>query len=149
VLLLSSFASGGAELEPLLKGCATIRNDTERLACYDRVIAQLYSRSDNNPQPAPSPEAMFGAGAQTNPRPQIDEHVSEELSSITAHVAALRTAADGSQLIELDNGQLWKQEDARKLLLRMGDAVTISRAAMQSFKLSTPAQRFARVSRVR
>ena len=71
-------------------------------------------------------------------------------STTTARVAALRETGAEGLVIELDNGETWRTipEDAR-LLLKVGDTVTISRGVFGSFRLATSGNRFARVNRVK
>jgi len=50
----------------------------------------------------------------------------------------------------LDNGQVWRQQDADvKLVIEKGDIVTIARAAMGTFRITDKSGRFARFKRVR
>jgi len=132
-------------LRTSLRACAALEDGAERLGCFDRVVARLDGESDPvataaGPSASP-PEKEFGITLRQKGAPQLD--------SITAQVTALRELADGSTLIELDNGQTWRHvNDGRSLLLRVGDTVTISRAALGSFRLVTPSRRFARVRRV-
>jgi hypothetical protein len=52
--------------------------------------------------------------------------------------------------IELDSGQVWRQQDADvRLMVSKGDTVTIVRAAMGTFRLTDKTGRFARFKRVR
>jgi hypothetical protein len=114
-------------LQGRIRDCAAVKVDGERLACFDKVatsVAAGTAREVASAPPAPDP--------------------------VTAKVAALRGLGTGELLIELDNGQSWRTiaEDSR-LLLKVGDPVTISRGAFGSFRLATPGNRFARVTRVR
>ena len=93
--------------------CTKLRNDNERLACYDRALD-------------------YDAGSP----------------SITARVKALGKSAQGALIIELDNGQRWVQTHGTDLLLSADDEVTITRAAMSSFRIDTPARRSAKVRRL-
>lgn len=138
-------AAAAAQVDPAIKACATLRNDPERLACYDRTVAQLSGDADAKPL---TPQDLFGIEAASSTA-STAAPAREEIPSITAQVSQLRQASDGSLVIELDNGQVWKQEDSKSLLLKIGDAVTITRAALKSFKLSAPGSRFARVRRLR
>jgi hypothetical protein len=61
----------------------------------------------------------------------------------------VQSSAQGAVVLELDNGQTWRQAGTEDLLVRTGDTVKISRAALGSFWLVTPANRGARVKRVR
>ena len=138
----------GAEATPPAgaSSCTALRNDRERLACYDRAMS-YHPGSQDNVQAVP--ESVFGANGQmTRPDTTTQPAQREEIASITAHVKALRKSAEGALVIELDNGQVWLQTQGGELLLSVNDPVTITRAAMSSFRISTPRQRTARVKRV-
>jgi hypothetical protein len=125
-------------LQAGLRECAAMKEDGERLACYDEVTASLA------PGTVPEPEARAPAPARPPP-PKGEAPV-----RVSAKVTTLRELSTGELLIELDNGERWRTiaEDAR-LMLKVGDTVTISRGAFGSFRLATPGNRFARVNRVR
>jgi hypothetical protein len=149
VLVLSGQA-GAADLPPQLAACAALHRDAERLLCYDRAIAQIKSGAPE--APAPSAENMFGANSQVlNVRTHEDDAKREELRQISASVTFLRRGEDGMihQLV-LDNGQVWRQQDADvRLLVDEGDKITIVRAAMGTFRITDKSGRFARFKRVR
>jgi hypothetical protein len=138
--------SARADVDPAIKSCSVLRKDLERLACYDRTVAQL-SGDASATQPLTAQD-MFGMETRVAATGETQAPVREEIRSIEAKIKLLRQAADGRPIIELDNGQIWKQEDSKNLLLEIGDPVTISRAAMSSFKLAVPGKRFARVRRL-
>lgn len=151
-LACAAASAPAAETVPLqsLKACAAIENSGERLACYDRLARGPQAGGDEASGTALTQEQMFGMRGQLvrEADPQVPAERAK-LQSISAHVTALGKAADGSLVIVLDNGQTWRQEDSVQLLLEAGDAVTISRGALASFRLSSPAHRTARVIRVR
>jgi hypothetical protein len=141
----------GNALPESLRTCASIKRSSERLACYDRTVEQL-AAADGRPDATfkPSPEAMFGTTASKpqDASPTLPER--EELSAVTARIATLTTDGEGMNVVELDNGQQWRQISGSKtLLLKEGDVVTITRAALNSFRLSTPSGRIAKVKRIR
>jgi hypothetical protein len=125
-------------LQRQLRECADMNEDGERLACFDKVAASL-----------PTGNATREATA-TPPTPPPPPPKAEAPARVSAKVTTLRALSTGALLIELDNGQSWRTipEDAR-LMLKVGDTVTISRGAFGSFRLATPGNRFARVNRVR
>lgn len=133
--------------------CAALRNDAERLACYDRLAARIASGADTESDTiVPSAEEMFGlsGGSMASPAVRATSPVERvELEEITAHVVSVKPLRQGGWLLEFDNGQTWQQIDGRSLLLEAGDAVKISRGALGSFRLTTPSGRSARVRRVR
>jgi len=73
-----------------------------------------------------------------------------ELKDLTAHVVELSPAPAGGVVVDLDNGQRWRQTTFdQDLMLKVGDAVHIRRATLGSFILGAPSGRFAHVARVR
>ena len=115
-LLAVGIAHAAADaVPPALRACAKVKENSERLTCYDKAI----------------------------------ERLSPELTSVTAHVTALSRDAAGSLVINLDNGQQWLQTSGTiSPLLEIGHEVTITRAALNSFRLSTPSGRVLKVKRV-
>jgi hypothetical protein len=115
-LLAVGIAHAAADaVPPALRACANVKENSERLTCYDQTI----------------------------------ERLSSELTSVTAHVTALSRDAAGSLVINLDNGQQWLQTSGTSSpLLEIGHEVTITRAALNSFRLSTPGGRVLKVKRV-
>lgn len=144
-------SKAGSLPEPL-RTCASIKRSSERLACYDRAVEMLSSgAADGASTFEPSPEAMFGR-VSSDPRAAATATSAEreDLSAVTARVTALKRDGEGMHVIELDNGQTWHQISGSKtLLLGEGDTVTIARAALNSFRLSTPSGRTAKVKRIR
>lgn len=143
-------AAQQAELSSSLRACASLRNEFERLGCYDRVVETL-TQDQPAELPAPTAEQMFGfSRAVSHDQREQNAPERKQLAQITARVAAVREVAGKSILVELDNGQAWQQLDENvTLLLRDGDTVTISRAALGTFRIETPSKRYARVKRVR
>ena len=133
-----------------LKTCAAIDSSGERLACYDRLARGPQASPNEARVTAETPEQMFGIRGQIVRKGDPQQPAERaQLTSISAQVTSLGKAADGSLIIVLDNGQTWRQEDSVPLLLETGDEVTISRGALASFRLSTPAHRTGRVIRLR
>lgn len=128
-----------------LQRCARIASAGERLACYDALAGRPTSAITTAPAaaaaPAPPPEKTFGLST-VQQRGPVDE-----LESIAAKVTQFGQSRDGRQTIALDNGQVWEL-DASDPLLKGGDAITIRRAALGSFILSTAQKRSHRVRRL-
>jgi hypothetical protein len=147
-LMLSGLA-GAADLPPQLESCAALRRDAERLLCYDKAVAQI--RTGAPEAPPPSAENMFGANSDVLDLKARESGVKrEELRQISGSVTSLRRGDDGMIQLVLDNGQVWRQQDADvKLVIEKGDIVTIARAAMGTFRITDKSGRFARFKRVR
>jgi hypothetical protein len=138
--------------EPLpahLQPCVSLQRDAERLACYDRAIANML-RGDEAIKPV-SAENMFGANTGISQTESERQQVKrEELRQISGTVTSLRHTEDGMIVLELDNGQVWRQLDSDvRLMVATGDTVTIVRASLGSFRVADKTGRFARFKRVR
>lgn len=142
-------AAAADTVPPALRACANVKRNSERLACYDQTIERLSSGSASAAgAPERSAEASFGSSSThgTEPVRTIER---EELTSVSAHVTALSRDAAGALVINLDNGQQWLQTSGTTSpLLEVGHEVTITRAALNSFRLSTPSGRVLKVRRV-
>jgi uncharacterized small protein (DUF1192 family) len=150
VLVVAGAARADVDaVPPALRACASVKKNSERLACYDQTIERLSSDSATAGAPERSAEAMFGASTARGDAPaQTIER--QELTSLTARVTALGRDSGGALVIDLDNGQQWRQTSGSSApLLEVGHEVTITRAALNSFRMSTPSGRALKVKRVR
>lgn len=146
--MLSALAAA-ADVPAQLEACAGLHRDAERLLCYDKAMAQL--RAGANGLPAPSAENMFGANSDVLDASARHPDVKrEELKQISGIVTSLHRGDDGMIQLVLDNGQVWRQQDADvRLMVDKGDKITIVRAALGTFRMSDKSGRFARFKRVR
>jgi hypothetical protein len=149
VLSMSAATTQAADaVPPPLLACASMKKNSERLACYDQTVEHLAAGSSHGEVPTHSAEAMFGAHAAAV-RNATAAPEREELTSVKARVKSLRHDASGMLLIELDNAQQWRQSSgSTSPLLEVGHVVTITRAALNSFRMSTPSGRALKVKRV-
>jgi hypothetical protein len=97
--------------------------------------------------PAMSAEERFGLNgtqlAQKSGPPPA------ELGSLNAHVVRVTAQPAGGVVLDLDNGQRWRQTSLdQDLMLKPGDPVHIRRGTLGSFMLGAPNGRYARVSRL-
>lgn len=145
-LLFVQPAEAADALPEPIRACAAMRNDIERLACYDKAVAHLESGSA-----APSPENMFGASAAIAPERKTErEDKNDELRQINGIVVSLSRSDSGLITLTLDNEQVWRQADSEATLtIETGDSVTISRASLGTFRLLDKRGRTARFKRVR
>jgi hypothetical protein len=168
--VLASQGSAASISANAMKACAAIAAPSERLACYDQlagreapsgvpatlagaplaaapaaVPAAPASPAPGSP-PSPPPAAQptkeaFGLYAAEHPTiPKRDE-------TLTAVVVGFGIAPNGHPTVTLEGGQLWELDSADPVL-KNGESVTIARAALGSFLMTTTAGRTHRVRRL-
>jgi hypothetical protein len=160
-------------LEPLV-ACASIIDSSARLACFDREVVPLAAQISGRARPAtpsappaaapvvraPVPAAPPATTAaapssfgQEQLAPERRPVAAPEDHTLHAHLTSQRDAGGGMFNLYLDNGQVWRHED--QMLggyLRDGEAITIEKGALGSYKLSRDAgksRNWIRVSRIR
>jgi hypothetical protein len=105
------------------------------------------------PEPASSAENSFGfPGGSAPAKREQQEAQAASLKQLQATVTKLARRGYGEFVITLDNGQVWAQlaADADSSFdLKVQDKVTIKRAALGSYLMSSPSGRSTRVSRLR
>lgn len=156
-------SAGDDVLPERLRACAALPVDAERLACYDREVTRVGPAAAASPTAAAPPAAQGTPATQPGPTPQerfglppgkLNEKYpapagSEPLRELSARVTSARLLASGNVLIELDNGQAWRQIDKDvDLRLTTGSAVTIRPGALGSYWMSASG-RGAHVRRIR
>lgn len=120
-----------------LRNCVAISAADARLACYDGV-AQRHTSPEKVAQQA---KAEFGL-------PATDRVGSLAIETIEAKVVGIGRSAAARPTLVLDNGQVW-EIDAPEAPVDPQQMVSIKRAAMSSFLLTTPRKRSYRARRIR
>jgi hypothetical protein len=150
ILLASADCRAGDPLPEQLKVCVSMRNDSERLACYDHAVASI--QSGGSAAPPPSAENMFGATqAVKQPKHGDPEPAREDLQEISGRVTAMHVVTEDKLIVlTLDNGQVWRQQDLDShLTIDIDDSVTIVRASLGTFRITDKRGHSARFKRVR
>lgn len=149
-LLFLHPAHAAESLPEAIRACAALKRDPERLACYDRAVANIESGAE---APASTtPENMFGANSAVVAKPKAPPQAPEpeELRQITGKIVSVNRAENGLVELALDNNQVWRQQDSETTLtIQSGDSVTISRASLGTFRITDKRGRSARFKRVR
>lgn len=181
VAALVTIEASAASLSPdKLVACAGMTDSAARLACYDREVGPLAREvaerarasgpvaSDpaapvaraTAPTPTPAPAKVTTPATAPTPsfgqeqltREQRPAPEKEDLT-LHAHLSSQKSAGPGLFNLYLDNGQVWRHEDqVQGAYLNDGDAITIEKGAMGSYKLTRDAgksRNWIRVTRVR
>ena len=127
---------GLACAQGLTQACSQIRDNAERLACYDRQFGSPH---------APPKSASSDPGIGDSPAGQAKKDF-----AFSAAVTAIELRDDGKFVATLANGQMWAQTELNsRIEVRVGDTVRIRRGALGSYLLSNDAGMATRVRRVR
>lgn len=173
-VLLSATASAATVSSDDLSRCASIASPSTRLTCYDALAHRApepappaaASLSATPASVAPPAPAAPAATSTAVPSPAAvaaaaspDDAPSFGLSAVQRHVAvvgpkqesgrivSLGTNQAGHSTIVLDSGQTWTVLDDDGWVSN-GDQVTIKRAALGSYLMTTPSHHTYRVHRV-
>jgi hypothetical protein len=126
--------------------CAQVAGDAERLACFDRAVG-LLREAENQGQLV----AVDRGQAREIERDSFGFHLpsisrllpdlqggSDEIDNVQMTVASVRRSQLGYHSFVMENGQVWTQVEPQSARnVRAGDTITINRAALGSFRLSS------------
>jgi len=160
VAFLRAPCAFAAEIPENVARCAAVTDNLERLTCYDRVIPPRRDQSGGaNPSsgklPPPatteSSEDDFGLNDTVlKNRSNDGVPAKRSIERIAAHVTKIYETSQGETLIELDNGQVWRQTERRiGPIAEPGEEVTISRGALSSYFITPKSHISTRVKRYR
>ena len=110
--------SANADEQPATTDCAAIESAEERLACYD-------AEAKTDPVASPQ-EEDFGLA-----KPKSET----EGESLTGQIVGVWKDAYRKLIIELDNGQIWRQIETKRFSAVVGDVVVIRHGSLGSYKL--------------
>ena len=155
--------------------CVAMNDDAARLACYDRAYGRnadgKTAATATSGAAAAAAAAAPAAAAHTAPAPAAPKDPVAEFglteaakqakdpakaaaaeaapTSVTAKVISVRFRKYGEFVVTLDNGQVWEQnEPMPSAIVRIGDTVTVKKAALGSYALVTAARVATKVHRV-
>ncbi len=127
-----------------IAACTRERDDTRRLACFDRAAVPKASA------PKVDAQQTFGFHGSELARGRDDGEAKREVEpkKITATVAAIEKRPRGELVFTLDNGQVWAQKEVGAYFpVKVGDPVSILAGTLGSFRLVV-ANRATAVTRV-
>jgi len=168
VLALSGTALCGTALAASMEAaekCSVIPDDRARWACYDEVFGKPVGAVAQPPATAAgAPAGAASEQAAVPVNPQADFGLSDAAKRARAPQAATASAPDSmsatvakvsrrsteEMVVTLSDGQVWIQiEPDARARLKVGDTVTIKRAALASYLLVTPSGIATRVKRLK
>ena len=141
-----------------LQACTFVENDFNRLLCYDNVMAgkslskpatkkQIEQPVASSAAATAAPVAAAGATNEQIVRTKNEDFGLEHKEvakvnddQISASVKSVKKAPYGELIIELDNGQQWRQVGSDSLRLKKQDVVVIERGVFNSFLLKIEGQ---------
>lgn len=161
----------GARAEAFTR-CVRIKDDGERLACYDRLatelieigmqgdphstVAEAPAETPRAAKADPGPGAPYGQAAVAATDEQFglertEEGRKQDIERITSRYVGEFTGWDGDTLFTLENGQVWQQIQNGRLAWRATNpVVTIERGFFGSYVLSVEGvNRTVRVKRIK
>ena len=151
-LTLSTAATASGALASELARCAAVTASPARLACYDALAGR--SATDSVPTSDRATAAVAPATAPpATPRPPPAPEPADAVQTFGLSASERHAAPQGTQAIQariarldadqlrrsyvvLDNGQTWASTEG-EMILDSGELVTIQRAALGSFILTS------------
>lgn len=151
-------APAGAAVVDNMLACRSLTDPAARLACFDKTAAVFAKARDNRQVRVIDQEivkrtkrSLFGLSLpDLNFFGGKDDNDGElEIREITASVTSVRSQGHGIYAIGLDDGSSWVFTEEQAEAPHRGDAVTIKRAALGSFKGSLNKRSAVRIRRER
>ena len=154
IFLALLIAQPGFAENDALSACRKVEAIEDRVACYDAIVdaRQAALQQPTTPQDSagtPSAQSLFGTSDAEAKRIVQEQLAIEQLEHIESTVADIRQSAGRKLTVVLENGQIWRQLDSSRLLLKQGEAVVIRKASLSSYLLEKQSgSRTIRVKRI-
>jgi hypothetical protein len=131
--VLLSFA-GNTSANDAAEKCTQITAPVDRLACYDKAFPPVVKGD--------VAAVGFGLSSKKEDKP--------EPVQVEAKITAISTMRDGKRLITLDNGQVWRETEAKPMVIVKKDTpVTVREAMLGTYMLVLSDTIALRVKRVK
>ena len=127
-----------------LQACTFVENDFNRLLCYDNVMAgkslskPVKKQQIEQPKTKQSEQIVKTKNEDFGVEHKEVAKVNDD--QINAIVKSVKTAPYGELIIELENGQQWRQIGSDKIKLKVNETVIIERGVFNSFLLRIEGQ---------
>lgn len=154
LFLLLSSPLHAADLPAALQSCLQLTADHARLQCYDKiaqklqvqpvVVTEQVATTATTAIPAVPVPVQVPAPSQTATATATAQHTesqfglkqkdaSELIGSISAKVLSVDETGLKKLEIQLDNQQIWRQQDAERVDVRTGDTCIVRSGSLKSF----------------
>lgn len=149
LFLLLSSPLHAADLPAALQSCLQLTADHARLQCYDKIAQKLQVQPVVVTEqvattaipavpvpvqvPAPSQTATATAQHTESQFGLKQKDASELIGSISAKVLSVDETGLKKLEIQLDNQQIWRQQDAERVDVRTGDTCIVRSGSLKSF----------------
>ena len=134
-----------------LYDCRAIADAAQRLACFDRQVAELATAEERKQVRVADKEEVERArrGLFGFSIPRIGLFGGEEIESVELAVRSARTDQSGKWVMRMEDGSTWVQTDTRPLRRapKAGQKVKIRSAALGSYFANVEGQTAIRVKR--
>ena len=147
-MAIAAFSMFFVSAEPSLASCASIKDNTDRLSCYDNLYKATKPEDSmvHKIIPAQSKQAVIPENFGL--KEKLNSSTPQGVSAVIKSTSALN---NGRVSINLDNGQTWRSNnDPGRLRLKPLTKVTITESRIGGFVLKAEGQKgFVRVKRVK
>lgn len=123
VTAATAHADEGADTRTAID-CYAVKDNTERLACYDGVVAALMAEREASLEKREAVTKAFG-GEDFADQDALEDI--ERMARIASPVASHKVNANGMISFTLENGQVWRQVDGDRRIraLKAGVPYTV------------------------
>ena len=145
---IAAFSMSFVAAEPSLERCANIKDDTDRLSCYDNLYKATKSEDSMVQKNIPAQSKQAAVPENFGLKEKLSSSAPQGVSAAIKSISALN---NGRVRISLDNGQTWRSnDDPGRLRLKPLTKVTITESRIGGFVLKAEGQKgFVRVKRVK
>jgi len=134
--------------------CRKISDSTERLACYDRAVADLDTATKSREVVVVDREQVTEArrsvfGLKLPKIKLFGDGESDDVATIQSTVTAVGRTRDNKLTFTIEDGARWIQTDNHTIVgVRVGTQVTLSRGALGTFFATFKGSTSAKVARI-
>ena len=147
-MAIAAFSMFFVSAEPSLASCASIKDNTDRLSCYDNLFKATKPEDSMVQKIIPTQSKQAVVPENFGLKEKLNSSTPQGVSAVIKSTSALN---NGRVSINLDNGQTWRSNnDPGRLRLKPLTKVTITESRIGGFVLKAEGQKgFVRVKRVK